>query len=93
MTNTIYTVTECGQYQGAFFAHTLGVFTSLDKAQEAMDKCFIHTVRRLKNATGVCIDTWDMEMMETTILFDRTNKHMVVIDEHELNVSLDSYIF
>lgn len=96
MSTTVYTVMECGQEQGSFFARPIGVYSSMDKAQEAMDKCFMHTYRILEGAADVRIDSYEMCPMETTILFAKNgygNKHMVVIDEHTIDVSNENYIY
>lgn len=91
----VYVVTECGKESNNMFSKTIGIYSTLEKAQARMNDCFEKTKQIIKNNYSIC--ALEEDPMETTILFyDRggyASKHMVVIDEHIVDEDADDFYF
>lgn len=87
----IYVVTECGNDGIDMFSIQLGVYSTLEKAQERMVVCFFKTKNHIEKSDGYTIidNAYEVNPMETTLLFHdskgRFCKHFVVIDERTLD--------
>jgi hypothetical protein len=93
----VYVVTECGKENNYMFSKQIGVYSTLEKAQARMNDCFEKTIKILRESSRVSIGTFETDPMETTILFHNmggyANKHMVVIDERNVDEDADDFYF
>lgn len=74
----VWSVTECGQEDGAFFSLPVGVYSSEGQARFAMRRCYQRTLESLRGK-AVSILSYDENPLETTILWDK-GQHMVIVE-------------
>jgi hypothetical protein len=89
MNNKVYVVTECGRDGLDWFSTQIGVYSTLEKAQEEMSKCFRKAFNAIRYSCKYTMATYEEDPMQTTILFEDFKgyqcQHMVIIDEQVID--------